>query len=43
MSSKSGTGTDKVTSFYDWFVQTWGKKDRGGGWRGTADYSRILI
>lgn len=31
MSSKSGTGTDKVTSFYDWFVQTWGKKDRGGG------------
>lgn len=38
MSPNSGTGTDKVTSFHDWFVQT-----LGGQGRGTADYSRILI
>lgn len=31
MSSKSGTVTDKVTSFHDWFVQTWEKKEWGGG------------
>lgn len=29
MSSKPDTGTDKVTSFHDWFVQAW-KKRTGG-------------
>lgn len=29
MSSNPGIGTDKVTSFHDWFVQVW-KKGTGG-------------